>query len=154
MDYKKVDRKAGIVWRIDGVLSSLICIAIGCVVSRFVSGAWDMLIVAILAIISILTIFIHPGIEMKQWRYSILEERIDLLHGIYWKSHTVVPVKKIQYLKIAQGPIQKRFGLSTIHIVTAGNEVEIPNIEMKESEQIVEYLRAIIERMDIDGKDL
>lgn len=154
MDYKKMGRKAGIVWRIDGVLSSLIWIIVGFVVSRFVSERWDMLVVALVFITSILSILIHPSIEIKQWRYSITEERIDLIQGIYWTSHVVVPVKKIQYLKITQGLIQKRFGLSTIHIVTAGNEVEIPNIEMEESEQIVENLRIIIERMEDHGKNL
>ena len=48
----------------------------------------------------------------------------DLIHrkGVLWRSQTCIPFNRIQHCTLHQGPIEKRFGLATLHIFTAGGQ--------------------------------
>ncbi len=56
----------------------------------------------------------------KNIRYRLDSEAVLLNIGVFWKRHTMVPYSKITNLDITQGPLERMFGLSKIHIQTAG----------------------------------
>jgi membrane protein YdbS with pleckstrin-like domain len=142
--YKKIHPSAKKLWIINGIIFSLFTMGIAYVIYHFAHNYISYWPLAIGGIISLLTIFVHPFIEYKQWSYCIAEDRVEFTHGIYFSSKTIIPISKIQHLNITQGPVQKFFKLSSLEIYTAGQSHEIEAIKTSEAEQIVENLNKSI----------
>lgn len=52
--------------------------------------------------------------------YGLDSDAVLLNKGVFWKRRTTVPYSKITNIDITQGPVERSFGLSKIHVQTAG----------------------------------
>lgn len=84
-------------------------------------------VVVVLALI-VLSVGVMPGLRWRRWRYEIRPEEVDLQRGVYWVSRTLVPLARIQHVDTKQGPLQRRFGLSTVIFYTAAGPNQIPEL--------------------------
>lgn len=76
----------------------------------------------------------------------------DIIHryGYFWRTQTTVPFSRVQHVEIAQGPIAKRFGISTIRVFTAGgsnSDLNISGIELEEAHRIKSF---IVRKTEVD----
>lgn len=93
-------------------------------VSAFL-GILPALVVLGLAIFSV---FVAPGLRWRRWRYEIRPDEVDLQRGVWWVSRTLVPLARIQHVDTRQGPLQRRYGLSTVVFHTAAGPNQIPEL--------------------------
>lgn len=112
-------------------------------VSNFVSSNNKIIniIFLVLIFISIVSAFIEPFFEYKQWSYKINEEEIVFREGIYFTKSVTIPIVRIQHIELKEGPINKNFNLASVSIGTAGGRFEIPNLDKDEVLKIIEFLR-------------
>lgn len=68
----------------------------------------------------------YPRIEYKNWTYCMKEDKVILRYGVFVTKTVVIPIKRIQYVDTATGPILSHFGLTSLSIYTAGGKYEIP----------------------------
>lgn len=94
--------------------------------------------------------FVFPFIEYKEWKYKIKEDQIELNYGVLIKTKTIIPISRIQYIDIEQGPIYRRFNLTSLSINTAGGLHELPALELEEAEKISKNLK---ERIEMSGNN-
>jgi len=92
--------------------------------------------------------FIMPMIQYKEWRYSIQEDRIELLNGVLIRSKVVIPISRIQFIEIERGPIYQTFHLASLNINTASDLHEIPALTLEEANEISQKLKTMIEMSD------
>ena len=76
------------------------------------------------AIVVPLALAAHIG---PAWRYQTTWFRIDddgleYARGRWWRHHVSIPRARIQHTDVTQGPVERRFGLGTLVIYTAGTE--------------------------------
>ncbi len=146
-NYHPVAKAARILWTIHASISTLFIlgIAIG-VYFILYKHIWIFGVVALEAIIAII---IMPAIEYRQWRYFIGEDRIEIIHGIFFTKRTLIPINRIQHLKIEQGIIQKMFNLATVQIYTAGGMHQIKAVLYSEADKIVCKLNySVVDEME------
>ena len=72
----------------------------------------------------------------KRWRYEIREQEIELQHGVFVIKRTLVPMVRVQHVDTKQGPILRKYHLSSVTVSTAATVHEIPALEMEEAEEI------------------
>ena len=84
-------------------------------------------VLAVLALAGV-TVGVAPGLRWRRWRYEIRPDEVDLQRGIFWVSRTLVPLARIQHVDTRQGPLQRRFGLSTVVFHTAAGPNQIPEL--------------------------
>lgn len=150
VEYKKISPSVKKVWIIHNIIKSLFLITAVILVNKvFLHSIWPYVGVTIL---SIFLVFIYPFVEYKQWRYAICEERIEIIHGIFWIERTIIPINRIQHFNIRQGILQKRFDLNSIDIYTAGGINRIVGVLTDEANQIGTYLNQIVYQGDSDGQ--
>ncbi|HZK44459.1 MAG TPA: PH domain-containing protein [Syntrophomonadaceae bacterium] len=100
--------------------------------------SWIIIILIIFSIIiTYLKTALFPKIIWERWRYEISEHDIDLCYGLLIKKRTIIPMVKVQHVDTKQGPLMKRFALSSVTISTAAGEHEIPAL----AEEIADELR-------------
>lgn len=84
-------------------------------------------VVAVLAL-AVFSVGVVPGLRWRRWRYEIRPDEVDLQRGVWWVSRTLVPLARIQHVDTRQGPLQRRFGLSTVVFYTAAGPNQIPEL--------------------------
>jgi membrane protein YdbS with pleckstrin-like domain len=70
-----------------------------------------------------------PAIAYRFASYRIDELGIEIRRGVYWRTITNVPRSRVQHTDVSQGPLERRFGLGTLVIYTAGTAHSRVNLE-------------------------
>jgi membrane protein YdbS with pleckstrin-like domain len=52
--------------------------------------------------------------------YLVRPDGVEIRRGIFWKKTVSVPRARVQHIDVSQGPVQRRFGLATLTLYTAG----------------------------------
>jgi membrane protein YdbS with pleckstrin-like domain len=93
-----------------------------------------LLALAVLALAGVV-VGLVPKLRWRRWRYEIRPDEVDLQRGIFWISRTLVPLARIQHVDTRQGPLQRRFGLSTVVLYTAAGPNQIPELSTPVAER-------------------
>jgi membrane protein YdbS with pleckstrin-like domain len=63
-----------------------------------------------------------PAVEHKHISYRIDPGGIEIRRGVWWRRIIHVPRSRVQHTDVSQGPIERNFGLATLHVFTAGTD--------------------------------
>ena len=63
---------------------------------------------------SIFGAHVWPVLELRHTRWRIDTDGLEIRRGVVWRHTISVPRERIQHTDVAQGPIQRRFGLATL----------------------------------------
>jgi membrane protein YdbS with pleckstrin-like domain len=61
-----------------------------------------------------------PAIAHRFASYRIDDLGLEIRRGVYWRTITNVPRSRVQHTDVSQGPLERRFGLGTLIVYTAG----------------------------------
>jgi membrane protein YdbS with pleckstrin-like domain len=87
-------------------------------VSWIGSGAVALLIFGVLAAAS----HFGPAVRYRSTWVRLDEDGLEYEHGRLWRHQISVPRSRIQHTDVTQGPYERRFGLATLVVYTAGTE--------------------------------
>jgi len=87
-------------------------------VSWIGSGAIALLIFGPLALAS----QVGPAVRYRSTWVRLDDDGLEYAHGWLWRHHVSVPRSRIQHTDVTQGPYERRFGLATLVVYTAGTE--------------------------------
>lgn len=153
MEFQRVDKKAKTKWRFSRIIAMIfVAIPLAALAlfifysigddegsKAFIIIGW--IIAALIVLFQLLQILIYPPIEYIQWAYMIAPDRIEIKKGIFYRTHTVIPISRIQHVAVTQGVLQRPFGLSTVQIHTAGDIMEIQELSTEVAEDICSHLQ-------------
>jgi len=74
-----------------------------------------------------------PILLQRYWRYGMNREYIQLQHGRLIWSHELIPLAKVQYVQLQQGPFLRKRGLYALEIGTMGSSHSIPGLPEAEA---------------------
>ena len=66
---------------------------------------------------------VWPAVSYRRAWYAVDDTRIEIGRGVVFRRVTLVPRSRVQHTDVTQGPIERRFGLGTLVIHTAGTEL-------------------------------
>lgn len=72
-----------------------------------------------------------PAVYYRHLRYMIDATGIAIQRGVLWRSHIALPRVRIQHTDVSQGPLQRRYGIGTLRLYTAGSRhtmIELPGL--------------------------
>lgn len=150
----KIDKKAMKVWRLHGLIWTMILLLIS-VALLIVSIRFDwMMLFSIIAfslsaLVGLLSIVLIPSIRWRRWRYEIFEEEIYIQHGIIIIKRTIIPMSRVQHVDTEMGPFLRLFKLATVDVSTAATMHKIPALPIIEAESLRDQL-AVLARVDED----
>lgn len=92
-----------------------------------------------------------PGRRYRSWAFAEREDELHIRHGLWTRIQTAVPFGRVQHIDVAQGPIERRFGLSRLILHTAGTRsaaIPLPGLVHEQAEAMRDRIRAKI-RQDL-----
>lgn len=96
------------------------------------------------ALFAAMLVLVLPGRIYRRWGYDMGDEQLRVLRGFLWRTDTIVPFNRIQHIDVAQGPLQRLFGLSTLIVHTAGTHnsiVTLPGLATMDAEEMRETIK-------------
>lgn len=71
-----------------------------------------------------------PGVTYRHWSYRLGDDALEVDHGVAFRVHSVIPYFRVQHVDTAQGPIDRRLGLTTltIHTASAATDATLPGL--------------------------
>ncbi|MEI9851752.1 MAG: PH domain-containing protein [Sphingomonas sp.] len=147
------------VMRVRGAIFALALLAIALVV-EFVAldrvlgeyGVRKGTLTIVAGALSLWMVAIAPARRWRHWGYAFTGSELHVSHGWLFQVHTIVPVARVQHIDVAQGPIERAFGVTTLVLHTAGTEastVSLPGVARETAEGIRDAIRAHIGRAHI-----
>ncbi|HKE96190.1 MAG TPA: PH domain-containing protein [Povalibacter sp.] len=131
MQTEPVDPAAISVWRWQWAIATLVVVVLP-TVKLFSQGAaaWAALAV-VLALCGSALGWWWPSAYYRRLRYRIDDTGIVIERGVLWRSHIALPRVRIQHTDVSQGPLQRRYGIGTLKLYTAGSRhtmIELPGL--------------------------
>lgn len=133
-NFLKVSMIGSAIW------ASVVVIA-GVVVAVFVPEfKWIPLVVMAGLLLLTLIAVVLKRLEVSNIGYQVREHDLSYRHGVLIKSVQTVPFVRVQHAEMLEGPIQRKFGLATLNINSAGPDLSIDGLGTEDATR----LRALI----------
>lgn len=127
----------GVIGLVVAVLAAVVLTIAGSVLAAAVT------VVGVVAICA--AVFVVIGRNYDSWGYA--ERGADLLvtHGVMWRRLVVVPYGRMQLVDVTAGPIERKFGISTLrlHTASAGTDARIHGLTAAEATRLRDRLAAL-----------
>jgi membrane protein YdbS with pleckstrin-like domain len=84
-----------------------------------------------------------PAIAYRHASYRVDDLGIEIRQGVIWRTITNVPRSRVQHTDVSQGPLERKFGLGTLVIHTAGTahaRVTLEGLEHETARRIRAFL--------------
>ena len=63
-----------------------------------------------------------PPLEYRHTSYRVDALGLEIRRGVYWREVIHVPRSRVQHTDVSQGPVERRYGLATLVVYTAGTD--------------------------------
>ena len=113
------------------------------------SFGWLWLLIPLVAV----PVLVWPAISVPRMAYAIRDKDVLYKSGVFWQTVTAVPFNRIQHVEKSSTPLDRRFGLATLQLFTAGGsggDLKIHGLSAQTAENlrvfIIEKVGSSIER--------
>jgi membrane protein YdbS with pleckstrin-like domain len=148
---RQVDPRWISVQRIHGAILTAVLAAVSFVGMMTIWAASGILVLGLLlmplwlAIVAVLAWHLQrwPAIAYRHTWYRVDEAGLEILRGVYWRTITNIPRSRIQHTDVSQGPLERRYGLGTLVVYTAGtqhSQVNLYGLEFSVARRIRTHL--------------
>lgn len=139
------------VMRIHGVIAAIVLIVLALAAEIAIAAAEGPLpggsVAGLVVLALIHPCLVMPGRRYRAWGYRIDADELHIGHGVLTRVRTVVPFVRVQHIDVAQGPIERAFGVSRLMLHTAGTAhslVVLPGLGTATAERLRDDIRARI----------
>lgn len=73
-----------------------------------------------------------PAVEYRHLGYRVDDDGIEIRSGVFFRAVSSVPRSRVQHTDVAQGPLERKYGLGRLVIYTAGtahSRIELAGLE-------------------------
>ena len=136
-----VDSKLFYVWLVNG-LWFIVAAVVACVMAAIFLPWWVPIAVGVAAVVGIVWWVIVAYRQVKNLGYAIRENDLLIQRGIMFRSTTVVPFGRMQFVDVSSGPVSRLFGLATVelHTASASSDATIPGLPAQDADHLRELL--------------
>jgi len=80
--------------------------------------------------------------RVRAWAYREREDDLLVQRGVWIKRLSVVPYGRMQFIDVIAGPVERVFGLATVHMHTAAaaSDARIPGLSQDEAARLRDRL--------------
>ncbi len=148
VEFRPLERDYLVVLRITWLIffgTLWLAFGLACFLTSFFSVAGIMITAGVLFILSLYT-WLSFTINFHKSGYALRENDILVKRGWLVRRTRVVPMNRVQHVSIQSGPIERKYGLSSVSVYTAGTstDISIRGIRKETAEQVREWISSRI----------
>jgi len=123
------------VWRWQAAITTVIVAIPAFAISPSIPFLWPLAPVLVV-IGGLFFIGWWPTISYRHLRFGVDETGIAIESGVIWRSRIALPRVRIQHTDVSQGPLERRYGIGTLKMYTAGSrhtKIELPGLQYEDA---------------------
>ncbi len=93
-------------------------------------------------------ILLIPRTRHARWRWELHEEELDIVHGLWSVTRTIVPLTRIQHVTVQRTGWTGLFGLVVVRVHTAADATMIPGLEPAQADDVRDRILARLRTPD------
>ena len=119
-----VSRLVALPWIAGIALASLTGVSIAWLAGGLPTGIYVPLLLVGLTVtgLALLAGYEWPALHHRHLRYRVDESGVRIRRGVLWRKVVSIPTSRVQHTDVAQGPLQRHYGIATLTVYTAGTE--------------------------------
>lgn len=108
-------------------------------------GAVLAAVVQLAAVMALgLGVHLYAGASHRRLRWRLDEVGLRIRRGVWWRAETLVPLSRLQHVDLNRGPIERRYGLASLKVYTAGTRLASVDLTGLADARAVELRDALI----------
>ena len=151
-EFRNLDRRVIKLWRVRQTIRSVVLLGLATVAVLSVGFAtsrwlWPVIGWHLLLVLRIVLLFWHPARSYKSWGYRIDGKVLETKRGIWFRTHQLLPLSRLQHVDLNSGLIERSFGLASLVLHTAGTQhasIVVPGLDAREAGRLRDELVALI----------
>ncbi|UVS77776.1 MULTISPECIES: PH domain-containing protein [Actinokineospora] len=106
---------------------------------------WLLLAAAVTAVVCLVDALVVSRVRFRVHRWEVTDDAVYARTGWFMQEWRVAPMSRIQTVDTKRGPLEQRFGLSTVTVTTASahGAIKIPGLDHRMADDLVQTLTAI-----------
>jgi uncharacterized protein len=84
-----------------------------------------------------------PAARYRRWSFSLGADDVVIRRGVLWRTTSIVPHARIQHVDTTHGPLERKLGLASVVIFTAGTagaHITIPGLPAADADELRDRL--------------
>jgi membrane protein YdbS with pleckstrin-like domain len=108
------------------------------------ASVWLGVVVGLAGLVGVIWAWLVVGRAVRSWGYAERADDLLVTRGILNRQLVVVPYGRMQYVDVTAGPLDRKFGLSTVqlHTAAAATDARIPGLVPAEAARLRDRLAA------------
>jgi hypothetical protein len=147
---QQVERGQLWVMRIHAMVVAVMLLTGAAVVEMLIARRTDLptgLIAVPVLLLVLYALLVAPMRQFKALGYAVDVDELRVRSGVWIRTETVVPLKRVQHIDVSQGPVERSCGVTRLVLHTAGTMnslVVLPGLARTTAESIRDEIRARI----------
>lgn len=121
MSHQHVDPAAIITWRLETIAVAILVGVMCAIPLAPLSGRISLAISLAVITVGVMLGWCWPKARYRRLTYGLDEVGLTIQDGVWWRTQTSLPRVRIQHSDVSQGPLQRRYGIATLKLYTAGS---------------------------------
>lgn len=149
--FRRVSKRLIPLYLLGHAIGTVIFLAVILVAALLIAFGTDQYWLLVFAVVPVLIFAIMAFVIVRQVKaigYAEREDDLLIATGIMFRRVTVIPYGRLQYVDVKSGPLERAFGLATLHMHTASASTSavIPGLPREEAVRLREKLASRAER--------
>ncbi len=141
-DWQPIAKQARVLWTLTAlavVTPFLLLVAIALIAALEVLGAVLAVVVVAAALLLVRRLVVR---RHAAWGYAVRADDLVLRRGLLIRRLTLVPVGRLQFVDIQQGPLDRWLGVANLrlHTAAAASDAHVPMLELEEAGRLRDEL--------------
>ena len=100
---------------------------------------------AVALIVAVVWVGLVIARQVRHIGYATRDDDLLIVRGVMFRTTTVVPYGRMQYVEVSSGPIARMFDLATLelHTASASSDATIPGMPRRDAEALRDRLAAL-----------
>lgn len=132
VDWKPIAPQARLVWTLTAVAIAGPFLLAGTVVLSLAAHLAGLLAGLVVAVLTLVLLRWLVARRYLSWGYSVHEEVLLLRRGFLIRRLTIVPIGRMQFVDIQQGPLDRWLGVANLqlHTAAAATDAKVPLLSL------------------------
>ena len=104
-------------------------------------------VVIALYAIALIYLMVTPQVFYRRYRYRLDDDKVEVRRGVFFVTHTLVPIERVHQVQVRKGPINKMLGLADVQITTAGGAASLEFLDESTAESIAARLNECVVKL-------
>ncbi|MDJ0770603.1 MAG: PH domain-containing protein [Ilumatobacter sp.] len=111
-------------------------VAVAALTVALLSSSWVVGVVGAVLVALVALVALARRIEVGYMGFLVREQDVSYRSGVISRAVATVPFARVQHVAIHRGPLDRRFGLATLQMRTAGGSIAIPGLRVELAERL------------------